>query len=223
MPLSPLSPRPRVVVLDVDGTMTDTLGLMIDVMIESLASRGLAAPPAQTIREALGISLQQTIRDLVPDLPDAEVDAVELFYRRRYAPAEEERGLRLFDGVVETLDALAAQGFVLTIATGKSRAGLVRVLAKLGLAARFAAYRTADMARPKPDPLMLRQVLDEVACAPGDAVMVGDSTFDIDMAHAAGVRSIAVTYGAHPRPLLASRRPTAFAEHFPALLDLVGG
>ena len=122
-----------------------------------------------------------------------------------------------------TQPARPQRGVTLAIATGKSEAGLWRVLDKLGLRDRFAVCRTAEKTRAKPDPLMLREVLDELSASPEDAVMVGDSTFDIDMAHAAGVRSIAVTYGAHGRHRLAKSRPTAWASRFPDLLHLLAG
>ena len=109
----------------------------------------------------------------------------------------------LYEGVREFLDAVRREGRWMAMATGKSRPGALRVVAEHGLAPYFPIIKTGDVCRPKPDPDMLLQILDELGLPPDRAIMVGDTTFDVDMANAAGVRAVGVTCGAHGREELA--------------------
>ena len=119
---------------------------------------------------------------------------------------------------METLEGLRDRGFLLAVATGKSRVGLDRVLQSLGMANFFDATRCADETRSKPHPLMLQEILQELGVLPEAAVMVGDTEFDLMMARQAGVTAIGVTYGAHPLPRLVACEPLLLLDQLPELL-----
>ena len=126
----------------------------------------------------------------------------------------------LFRGALATLNGLRARGIELAVATGKSRRGLDRVLAAMGLSDFFDATRCADETRSKPHPRMLHEILAARGKSTGEAVMIGDSEYDLAMAQQAGVRSVAVTLGVHGRDRLAGYQPLAIVDELPQLLDL---
>lgn len=115
--------------------------------------------------------------------------------------------MALFPGVRELLERLHASGRLLAVATGKSRHGLDRALQASGLDGCFAASRCADETNPKPHPAMLLELMQQLAVAPGRALMVGDTSHDLEMAGGAGVDAVAVTYGAHPEAALRALEP----------------
>jgi phosphoglycolate phosphatase len=117
-----------------------------------------------------------------------------------------------FDGIVDLLDALAAAGVDIAVATGKSRVGLNRALDQMGWRGRFAATRCADEGEPKPHPWMLLDLGDELGVSPQSMLMVGDTTHDLGMARAAGAHAIGVSYGAHPRDQLLTEPALAIVD-----------
>ena len=125
----------------------------------------------------------------------------------------------LFPGVAEALEVFRAQGFHLAVATGKSRHGLQRVLMGRGWCDYFDLTRCADETASKPHPLMLQETLQYFQLPPQRALMVGDSTFDLQMAHNAGMDSVAVGYGAQPLAVLQEQRPCLAIERFSQLRE----
>ena len=115
----------------------------------------------------------------------------------------------LFPGVVDMLDELGGRGFLLAVATGKTRPGLARALSQHGIAHCFVASRCADESFPKPHPAMLLELMELVGVTPDETLMIGDTTHDLDLARNAGVDAVAVTYGAHPAAGLAAMTPLA--------------
>ncbi|MDQ2961600.1 MAG: HAD-IA family hydrolase, partial [Pseudomonadota bacterium] len=128
-------------------------------------------------------------------------------YREHYLARDPE--IPLFGGTREMLDELDARGFLLAIATGKTRVGLTRALAQHGLAHRFVASRCADEGFPKPHPDMLLNLMDRCGVDPVETLMIGDTTHDMELARNAGTRALAVTYGAHALAGLAGLSPLA--------------
>ena len=124
--------------------------------------------------------------------------------------------MQLFEGMRELLESLGKR-HTLAIATGKSRKGLNRALEASGLGSRFAASRCADETNPKPHPAMLLEIMEELALGPRGALMIGDTSHDMEMAKAAGVDAIAVTYGAHPEPALRACAPLSCAASVASL------
>jgi len=189
----------RLAVFDCDGTLVDgqhDIGAAMDVAFTSL---GLPAPGRSAVRRFVGLSLPQAMRRLLPegeaDLQAALVEAYKQAYRR--AREEGRIGEPLFAGIREALDGLRAGGWDLAVATGKSDRGLTHCLATHGLSGHFVSLQTADRHPSKPHPAMLEAALAEAMALPQDSVMIGDTSFDIAMAVAAGVRAIGVAWGYH--------------------------
>ena len=192
------------VVFDCDGTLVDGQAAICDTMEEAFLAAGLAPPDRNEVRRLVGLSLPQALRLLAPGA-DADHEAVLTHYKdgfrsRRTAGTLEEP---LYDGIADMLTRLAQDGWQLGVATGKSDRGLQACLKGHGVHSLFATLQTADRHPSKPNPSMLRQAVAEAGAEPASTIMVGDTTFDMEMADAAGVRAIGVAWGYHaPAELL---------------------
>jgi phosphoglycolate phosphatase len=189
----------RLAIFDCDGTLVDGQAAICNSMETAFASAGLPAPARHEVRRIVGLSLPQAIRILAPEAEEARhrhaVDAYkEAFRACRLDGTLEEP---LFEGIADVLAGLAERGWTLGVATGKSDRGLASCLATHGLAERFVTLQTADRHPSKPHPAMLEAALVEAGAQAADAVMIGDTTFDMEMARAAGVRAIGVGWGYH--------------------------
>lgn len=191
------------VIFDWDGTLYDS----VHQIVESLqwAARqhevDLAADAAKNI---IGLGLPEAMQALFPQHTGLHAP-IQAAYSQHYVAHSHTQGW--FAGVDELLDGLAQCQVQCAVATGKSRAGLNRVLAKTGSAARFAVTRCASETLSKPDPLMLQQILQETGVPAARAVMVGDTTYDMEMAARIGMPRIGVSYGVHSRTQLQAFQP----------------
>jgi phosphoglycolate phosphatase len=197
--------RYRLIVFDWDGTLIDSAATIVACIRLASREMGLPVPDPETARHVIGLGLHDSLRLVVPALPPERYLDFAAHYRKHFLARESD--MALFDGVRELVGRLQASGRLLAVATGKSRRGLDRALQASGLAAAFAASRCADETHPKPHPAMLLELMDELAVTPDRALMIGDTSHDLDMAASAGVDAIAVTYGAHPEPALRAREP----------------
>ena len=189
----------RLALFDCDGTLVDGQAGVVNAMEAAFAEVGLPAPDRHQVRRVVGLSLPQAIRLLAPDADeDTRVDA-DLAYREAFRAAREAGSLvePLYDGIAELIAALAADGWLLGVATGKSQRGLEHCLAMHGLAAHFVTLQTADNHPSKPHPSMIEVALAETGVSPDTCVMIGDTAYDIAMAVNAGVRAIGVDWGYH--------------------------
>ena len=206
------------VIFDVDGTLVDSQGHIHAAMTAAFEGRGLAAPERAAVRAIIGLSLPQAVARLAgcpaPDLVEAYKEA----YAALAPSAGSAEAAPLFPGAREALDALAARGTVLGVATGKSRRGLRSVLATHGLEGAFATVQVADDHPSKPHPAMIAAALRETGVEAERAVMLGDTEFDIDMAAAAGVPSLGVAWGYHAGAALAEAGAVRVLERFADLL-----
>jgi phosphoglycolate phosphatase len=193
------------IVFDWDGTLADSTGIIARSIRDALRDMGEAVPDEEAARYVIGLGLADALRTVAPTLPLERHSELVAHYRNRYLAAEQD--IPMFEGAAKLLEDLESAGYYLGVATGKSRAGLDRVLMKNGLAARFHATRCADEGRPKPHPDMLLHLMDRLGVAPGATLMIGDTTHDLMLARNAGVAAVAVTYGAHPRESLAALDP----------------
>ncbi|MBX7535544.1 HAD-IA family hydrolase [Qipengyuania sp. GH1] len=195
----------RLVIFDCDGTLVDGQAAICDTMDEAFAAARLPSPDRNEVRRMVGLSLPQALRQLAPgatdDQRDIALDAYKSGYRdRRFKGTLEEP---LYDGMAELIDRLVDAGWLLAVATGKSDRGLHSCLDMHGIKHHFISLQTADRHPSKPHPSMIEQALAEADVASDCAVMIGDTTFDIEMARAAGVRAIGVAWGYHePSELL---------------------
>ncbi len=197
----------KLVIFDCDGTLVDSQHLIVACMDEAFASLGRSAPSREATLSIVGLSLHEAFATLTsPDDQDIPVliEAYKsAFHAQRLKPDNAEP---LYEGAREVVEWLAGEEVALGIATGKSQRGVRIVMAHHGLLERFSTIQTADDAPSKPHPGMILQAMAEVGAVPDDTVMIGDTTYDIDMAHAAGVAAIGVSWGYHaPQALLRSR------------------
>ncbi len=206
----------ELVICDWDGTLMDSQARIVHAMRSAFAASDVTPPDAEAIRQIIGLDLGVAITSLAPALVVAQVSAIGQRYRQAYFAAVDVPS-PLYDGVPAALAELEAAGILLAVATGKSRTGLDRALRETGLGHHFIATRTADECAAKPHPEMVRSLLEETGIAAAAAFMVGDTTFDLEMAAAASVKGVAVTCGAHAREQLEALRPVLLLERFAEL------
>jgi phosphoglycolate phosphatase len=207
----------QLLVFDWDGTLVDSIARIVESMRVAAAECVLPQLDEATIRGIIGLGLPEAIRSLYPQLQEpARVETFRRVYSEHYL-ALERTPSPLFDGVRESLLAFREQGYRLAVATGKTRRGLDRVLVGHGWLDFFDVTRCADETASKPDPRMLREILVHCGVGAERALMVGDSPFDLQMAHNAGMTAVAVGYGAQPLTVLQEYRPHRAIEDFGAL------
>jgi phosphoglycolate phosphatase len=157
------------------------------------------------------------LRYALPQLEDDRHAEMAERYRHHYLSRDEE--LPLFAGAADLVRELDAEGYLLTVATGKSRKGLDRALTASGLGSYFRATRCADECHSKPHPQMLEELMEELGVSPPLTLMIGDTTHDLQMARNAGVAALAVAYGAHERAALEELSPLYCASSMAELRD----
>jgi phosphoglycolate phosphatase len=207
---------PRLAVFDCDGTLVDSQANICRAMEAAHRGAGLPAPSHAAIRAIVGLSLIEAMAMLLPDSPATLHAALAADYKRAFQQMRADAALDpepLYDGLVEALDTLAVAGWRLGVATGKSDRGLALLLAHHGLTERFVTLQTADRHPSKPDPSMLAAAMAQAGAAPHMTVMIGDTSFDMAMARAAGVRAIGVTWGYHREEALWAAGAQAIARH----------
>jgi len=215
----------RLVVFDCDGTLVDGQAAICTSMEAAFAAAGLPPPDRNAVRRIVGLSLPQALARLAPEA-DAERRAHALeAYKASFRAARSEGTLEepLYPGMADLLRRLRERGVALGVATGKSDRGLGSCLTCHGVRELFATLQTADRHPSKPHPAMLEAALFEAGVPPGEAVMVGDTVFDIAMAHAAGVRAVGVAWGYHDPGELLGAGATGVAESAEHLEELIDG
>jgi phosphoglycolate phosphatase len=212
----------KLVIFDVDGTLVDSQDLIVAAQREAFAAHGLSPPTRQHALSVVGLSLLEAFTALAGAQAPVEGLAAsykEAFARLRADPAYHEP---LFPGAADIIADLAREnGVALGIATGKSRRGVAHLVQRHGWDRLFATIQTADDAPSKPDPTMLRQAMREVDADPEQSLMIGDSTFDMEMARAAGATPIGVAWGYHPVAALKETGAAAIAETYDDLRALL--
>jgi len=195
--------RHELVVFDWDGTLMDSTHVIAASLQSACADVGVAVPSEADARYVIGLGLEDTFNHVAPTLDADGRRRLSERYRHHFLAREGEAPL--YDGVVDMLTDLHARGRRMAVATGKARRGLERALDATGLRRWFEATRCADEGFAKPHPDMLLMLLDITGVDPGHAVMVGDTTHDLELAANAGIDAVAVSYGAHPQSLLETR------------------
>ncbi|WP_159718121.1 HAD-IA family hydrolase [Geminicoccus flavidas] len=191
----------RLVLFDCDGTLVDSGALIVAAAQDAFAEFGEPAPDELTLRAAIGLSVAQCLEFWRPDLPAPDQAAIGRAFGRHYWK-HRSAGIHaepLFPGILTLLDRLAAQpDTLLGIVTGNSRRGLDAILAHHELADRFVTLQTACRHPSKPHPAMVLEALAETGATAEDAVVIGDTSFDVLMAKAAGALPVGVAWGNHP-------------------------
>ncbi|HEC72840.1 MAG TPA: HAD family hydrolase [Methylophaga aminisulfidivorans] len=200
----------QLIVFDWDGTLMDSTGHIVHCM--KLAIDKLAMPVLTDVEisHIIGLGLDEAVQTLYPSLSSKQQQQLVQTYRQTWIQTPEET--ELFDNARALLSMLEEQEILLGVATGKSRRGLDRALAKTGLANHFIATRCADECHSKPHPQMLLELINYAGVAAQETLMIGDTEFDLQMAHNAGADSLALTQGAHPLERLSACSPKAILD-----------
>ena len=213
----------RLAIFDCDGTLVDSGATIFAALKISLERNGLEVPPPEQCRRIIGLSLVEAIATLRPELDaDRHIDLAEDYKRAfmdlRAAGRVEEP---LFDGVIELLDKLEHDGWLLAVATGKSDRGLKHCLDSHGIHARFVSLQTADRHPSKPHPSMVQQAIADAGASPETSIVVGDTSFDMAMAANAGAAPIGAGWGYHEPEELIEAGAVAVAAQPLDVLELV--
>ena len=214
----------RLAVFDCDGTLVDGQASICEAMDLGFASAGLPPPDHHLVRRIVGLSLPQAIRILAPDAAASDQVQIVEGYKLAFRDSRTEGRLEepLFDGIAELIVQLRERGWLLAVATGKSDRGLESCLAGHGLIDHFISLQTADRHPSKPNPAMLEAAMADAAVLPQNTVMIGDTSFDMDMAAAVQVRAIGVDWGYHTPDELAAAGAQAVATSVKNLGELLG-
>ncbi len=215
----------RLAVFDCDGTLVDSQASIIASMFQAFDAHTHPRPEAEAVRRVVGLPLGEAIGRLLPDVPEDDHARIETSYIDAF------RGLRqkgevkdpLFPGALEILETLEDLGWLLGVATGKGSRGLMATLETHGLMGRFATLQTADSGPGKPNPDMLLNAMNETGADPSHTVMIGDTTFDMEMAINAGTMAIGVSWGYHPLKHLQSAGAHAVIDEFAELPEKIEG
>lgn len=205
------------IVFDWDGTLMDSTAHIARSIQAACRDLGLPVPADDAARYVIGLGLRDALQIAAPSLDLADYPRLAERYRFHYLIKDAQT--ELFAGVRELLDELRGQGYLLAVATGKSRVGLNRALDEVRLTSVFDGTRCADETFSKPHPAMLHELTRELGQDVERTVMIGDTTHDLQMATNAGAAGVAVTYGAHPVDALVKLEPRFVAESVGALGD----
>ncbi|MBN3561272.1 HAD-IA family hydrolase [Amphritea spongicola] len=208
----------KLLIFDWDGTVMDSAARIVACMQH--AARDLQQPELTdaAIRDIIGLGLPEAFRILIPGIADDMIEPMRERYGY-YFLGDDPTPVELFPGVREGLEKLQRQGFVLAVATGKSRRGIGKVFASTGLGDVFVASRGADETASKPDPLMIHEILAETGVAPEHALMIGDTEYDMEMAANAGVDGLAVSYGVHTLERMQPFKPVKEVHSFTEMVN----
>ncbi len=190
----------KLAVFDCDGTLIDSQVNILRAMASTFNRHGLVPPPEHATRRIVGLSLVEAMQALLPDAEPALHASLAQDYKHAFQQLRADKTLDpepLYDGIADTLDHLRDNGWLLGVATGKSDRGLALALAHHGIADHFITLQTADRHPSKPHPSMLWTALADAGATSGDAVIIGDTVFDMAMGANAGVRAVGVDWGYH--------------------------
>jgi phosphoglycolate phosphatase len=215
----------RLVILDCDGTLVDSQNGICEAMVHAFSGLGLAAPSRAATLAIVGLSLPEAFAALAPGCTSAERRKLSDRYKSAFLELKRDPALHepVFDGMGAAVESLSGRkDVVLGIATGKSRRGIDRLFQREGWAKHFLTIQTADDHPSKPHPAMVMAAMREAGVAPGETVMVGDTTFDMKMALAAGSGALGVAWGYHPADELRAAGAHGVVEacqHLPDEID----
>lgn len=209
----------KLLIFDWDGTLMDSIGHIVASMRNACKMLGVEPPSEENIQNIIGLGMKEAIHALFPDqysdkFSEQFTAAYREFFFTENAPQQ------LYPGVSTTIQTLYDHGYLLAVATGKSRRGLEKVFNETGIGHLFHTSRCADETCSKPDPLMLQQILSELDIAASSAVMIGDTEYDLQMAQNANMPSIAVTHGVHDVDRLQRFNPITSLDSIPELLQM---
>ena len=213
----------KLIILDFDGTLADTRGLIVKTMQQTIASLGLESRTDDECASMIGLPLKQAFTDLIP-MTDAMGDQCVDTYRRIFNENNAAYTIPTFSNVLETLRLLSQKGYTLTIASSRSHRSLMEFVVGMDLQEVLSYVLGAeDVSKAKPNPEPVLNTLEKFGCSPDEALVVGDTWYDIEMGRRAGVRTCGVTYGNGTREELMNAGADFLIDDFGELLKLAGG
>ncbi|MDH5633770.1 MAG: HAD-IIIA family hydrolase [Gammaproteobacteria bacterium] len=201
------------IVFDWDGTLMDSERKIVRCFEMACRDVNVVYPGDAAVRAIIGLGLREAVDRLLPGEDDAIIDQVTEAYRDHFL-VHDKTEMEFFPGVLDGLKQLEGHGYMLAVATGKARRGLKKLLDEWQLHDQFVATRCADEAFSKPHPKMLEDILGQTGVASNRAIMIGDTTFDMEMANNARVAGLAVSYGVHDRDSLLKHDPVDCLDSF---------
>ena len=210
----------KAVIFDWDGTVVDSVEHITDCLHHAAAVTGFPTLSRAEYRNIIGLGIVEALRRLYPGLSDEQMAGMREAYSDHFI-ATSASHQKLFPGMQSLIEDLNAAQRVCAVATGKSRRGLDRALTASGLASFFHITRCADETRSKPDPRMLIEILAHLELEPEQAVMIGDTSYDLQMAQAIGMPAIGVRWGVHAEEVLSACQPIALVDSSEALRSLL--
>jgi len=196
----------QLIVFDWDGTLMDSEGEILACMRAAIADLGLEPRNDEHMKNIIGLGLQQALRTLYPEGSQDELVELTERYRHYFLDVDREPS-QLFPGARQMIEELHQAGHFLAVATGKGRQGLNKVLKDTDLADYFHTTRCADECHSKPNPQMLHEIMDYLGVEAPQALMIGDTEYDLLMASNAGIKSLGVSYGVHDKQRLLQCQP----------------
>ncbi len=205
------------IVWDWDGTLADSTGMITRAIVKAAEQARLPSLTAEAASSIIGLGLRESIDTLYPGISDEQARVLATQYNVNYFAGESE--IPLFDGAADTIKTLNRRGFKLAVATGKSRRGLNLALEHTQLRNYFHATRTVDECFSKPHPQMLDELMDDLVVLQERTLMIGDTSYDLQMAKNAGVNAVGVSYGAQPADAWQDLNPVQQFDNFTALSE----
>ena len=208
----------QLIIFDWDGTIMDSAQKIANCIKAAARDAGVDEPSDQQAKSIIGLGLTEAMRVLFESASDSQIKQIVEAYKYHFVKGDVTEQA-LFEGVEQGLKALEEAGAVLAVATGKSRAGLDRIFAETGLKKHFITSRCADETRSKPHPQMLYEILDFTAIDANKVIMVGDTTYDMDMAINANLHGLGVSYGVHSEAMLLESKAVSVQHSFKQVLE----
>lgn len=207
-----------VIIFDWDGTLMDSIDKIVTCMKLAAEAVDVQPPSTKEIQNIIGLSLEKAMAQLYPDFSLTTQRAIENAYRSQYLE-KDQHPTPFYPGVKAWLADLKKKGYTLAVATGKGRGGLDRVLQQHDVHHLFSVTYCADETDSKPNPLMINKILSDLNIQPEQALMIGDSSYDLEMANNANVACIGVNYGVHSHAVLSQFEPIAIVSDLITELD----
>ncbi len=201
----------KVIIFDWDGTLMDSDKRIVACLKEAALCADLPLLSDVDYRHIIGLSLPIALSTLYPNASEWQQKVMDAVYRWQFMEANQTQMLP-YHGMVDLLEELKKQGYLLALATGKSRRGLELVLKETGVGDYFVVTKSAEETVSKPNPLMLKQIVDTLGITVTEALMVGDSVYDLEMAQNIAMDSVAMTHGVHDAEQLAAFNPKVFCD-----------
>lgn len=210
----------KLIIFDWDGTLANSTARIIDSMQMAAKEHQMPVVSDAAVQNIIGLGLPEAIKELWPAINEQQLKKMIPSYAQNFI-SESRVSMEVFPDTKEMLGELMLRNFLLAVATGKARKGLERSMRDLSLGHFFAATRCADETRSKPDPLMLNEILVALSVPAHEALMVGDTTYDLEMANAAGMDSVGMSYGAHDEKRLRACQPLAICHSINELKEWI--